>query len=188
VPVPPPPSSTPAPEPSPSPFAPPKPPAPAATPVPVSAPIPVAPPIPVAAPIPVPPAPVPGEPAAHLQDAAVNALVDAKQGSASDAIGDATFQLEGDQLRILTTLSKTMLPVVINADADKVLRLAIRQAGGPANITLIVADPTKPTAAKSAKTPRSGSVQAKAMEHPIVQRAQSLFQAEIRNVIDLRED
>ena len=85
-------------------------------------------------------------------------------------------------------LSKIMLGVVVNADAEKILRLAVRQAGGPVNITLLPADPAMKAAEKKAKAPRSGSAQAKAMEHPIVQRAQSLFQAEIRNVIDLRED
>jgi DNA polymerase-3 subunit gamma/tau len=38
------------------------------------------------------------------------------------------------------------------------------------------------------RAPKSGSAQAKAMEHPIVQRAQTLFNAEIRTVIDLREN
>jgi DNA polymerase-3 subunit gamma/tau len=189
------PTPTPAPVAVAPPFAPPTPapqvtaPIPTPAPVPVAAPAPVAPPLPVSAPAPVPPpASLPGEPAAHLQDAATNALAAAKQSSAADAIGDASFLLEGDQLRIQTALSKTMLPVVINPDAEKILRLAIRQAGGPTNIALVPSDPSKPTAAKASKAPRSGSAQAKAMEHPIVQRAQSLFQAEIRNVIDLRED
>jgi len=41
---------------------------------------------------------------------------------------------------------------------------------------------------KKVRAPKSGSAQAKAMEHPIVQRAQTLFNAEIRNVIDLRDN
>jgi DNA polymerase-3 subunit gamma/tau len=178
----PPPTPQPAPVASPFPAASPAPP-PSPAPIPVAAPVPVPAPAPVAA-----PAPVPGEPAAHLQDAAIDALSNVKQSSAADAIGDATFLLDGDQLKIQTALSKTMLPVVVNPDAEKVLRLAIRQAGGPANIALVPSDPGKPTTAKTSKAPRTGSAQAKAMEHPIVQRAQSLFQAEIRNVIDLRED
>jgi DNA polymerase-3 subunit gamma/tau len=188
------------------------PPAPVAPPIPVTAPVPapvVAPPAPaappiataspfsppaptaVASPAPAPApvaAPIPGEPADHLQNAVSDALSNAKQGSASDAIGDSTFLLEGDSLKIQTTLSKMMLGVVINSDAEKVLRLAVRQAGGPINITLLPADPAIKSTAKKAKAPRSGSAEAKAAEHPIVQRAQSLFQAEIRNVIDLRED
>ena len=176
-----------------SPFAPATPQVPANTPPPVqvAAPVPVALPIPAASPVSMAapsPTAVAGEPAAHLQDTAIQALADARQGSAADAIGDAAFLLEGDRLKIQTALSKTMLPVVINPDAEKVLRAAIRQAGGPKNVTLVPSDSSKPAAAKAAKIPRSGSAQAKAMEHPIVKRAQSLFQAEVRNVIDLRED
>jgi DNA polymerase III subunit gamma/tau len=32
-----------------------------------------------------------------------------------------------------------------------------------------------------------GSIQAKALENPLVQQAQELFQAEVRSVLDLRE-
>ena len=46
----------------------------------------------------------------------------------------------------------------------------------------------KTATAKKPRAAKTGSVQAKAMEHPIVQRAQTLFNAEIRNVIDLREN
>jgi DNA polymerase-3 subunit gamma/tau len=62
-----------------------------------------------------------------------------------------------------------MLPVVMNAEAEKVARAA-------------------PAAQKKTRAPRSGSVQAKALEHPMVQQAQKLFQAEIQTVIDLREN
>jgi DNA polymerase-3 subunit gamma/tau len=43
-------------------------------------------------------------------------------------------------------------------------------------------------AAKKPRAAKAGSVQAMAMEHPIVQRAQTLFNAEIQSVIDLREN
>ena len=41
--------------------------------------------------------------------------------------------------------------------------------------------------AKKPKAVKAGSVQAIALEHPIVQRAQTLFNAEIQSVIDLRD-
>jgi len=37
------------------------------------------------------------------------------------------------------------------------------------------------------KAVKAGSVQAMALEHPVVQRAQTLFNAEIQSVIDLRD-
>jgi DNA polymerase-3 subunit gamma/tau len=40
---------------------------------------------------------------------------------------------------------------------------------------------------KAPKPARTGSAQAKALEHPMVQQAQKLFNAEIQTVIDLRE-
>ncbi len=184
--------------------------APIPPPVPVAAPAPVSPPpVPapmaappataiaapelVAAPIPEPPAPKPpaGEdsPATRLQSAAIDALIAAKsQTSAADALGDATWEITGEDLNIQTELSKTMLRVVINPEAEKILRTTLTQSGNGALRLNLLPLGDKPAAPKKARAPRSGSAQAKALEHPVVQRAQSLFHAEIRNVIDLRPD
>jgi DNA polymerase III subunit gamma/tau len=65
---------------------------------------------------------------------------------------------------------------------------ALRSAGAGA-LKLVLLPGVK--AAASTKKPRaakSGSAQARAMDHPVVQRAQTLFNAEIRTVIDLREN
>jgi DNA polymerase-3 subunit gamma/tau len=35
--------------------------------------------------------------------------------------------------------------------------------------------------------PIAGSIQAVAMAHPLVQRAQEIFKAEVRSVVDLRQ-
>jgi DNA polymerase-3 subunit gamma/tau len=40
---------------------------------------------------------------------------------------------------------------------------------------------------KNVRAVRVGTAEARAKEHPVVQQAQRLFNAEIRNVIDLRE-
>jgi DNA polymerase-3 subunit gamma/tau len=147
--------------------------------------------VPIAAAPTAPSTPAPsGSPSAEdLQRAATDALSRApSQNSAADALDDAEWIIDGNELRIQTALSKTMLSMVINPEADKILRSAIRAAGaGALKLTLLPgtganAGPQKPKAA------RTGSVQAKAMEHPIVQKAQELFGAEIRNVIDLRDN
>jgi DNA polymerase III subunit gamma/tau len=127
--------------------------------------------------------------AEELQRVAVDALSAAKnQDTPADAMADAEWTLAGGEIRVQTELSKTMLPMVINAEAEKLVKNALREAGAGA-LKLVLLPGVK--AAASAKKPRaakSGSVQAKAMEHPIVQRAQTLFNAEIRNVIDLRDN
>ncbi len=125
-----------------------------------------------------------------LQKAAVEALLGAKnQDTAADALDDAQWVVVDNEVRVQTEISKTMLPMVVNAEAEKLIKGALRDAGGGAlKLVLLPGVKTEGAATKKPKAAKSGSVQAKAMEHPIVQRAQTLFNAEIRNVIDLREN
>ena len=124
-----------------------------------------------------------------LQQAAVDALTGAKnQDTAADTMADAEWIITDGEIRVQTGVSKTVLPMVVNAAAEKLIKGALRDAGaGALRLTFVpgvktAAAPKKPRAAKS------GSAQAKAMDHPIVQRAQTLFNAEIRSVIDLRDN
>jgi len=119
------------------------------------------------------------------QRRAIAALQNAKQSSAADAMEDAIWTMVEGEARIQTELSKVMLPVVMNTEAEKILRAAAREAGIP-RLTLLPGTPAA-AAAKKPKAARVGSVQAKALEHPMVQQAQKLFNAEIQTVIDLRE-
>nr|WP_313900671.1 DNA polymerase III subunit gamma/tau [Edaphobacter flagellatus] len=126
--------------------------------------------------------------AEELQRVAVEALSAAKsQGTAADAIGDAEWTVEGGEIRVQTALSKTMLSMVINADADRIIRAALRTAGAGA-LKLSLLPGAANAVAKKPKVARTGSAQAKALDHPVVQQAQKLFNAEIRNVIDLRDN
>jgi DNA polymerase-3 subunit gamma/tau len=123
--------------------------------------------------------------AEQAQRRVIDALRNAKQSSAADAMEDSVWTIVDGEARIQTELSKTMLPVVMNAEAEKILRAVTREAGTP-RLTLLPGTPSS-GATKKPKTTRTGSVQAKAMEHPMVQQAQKLFNAEIQTVIDLRE-
>ena len=133
------------------------------------------------------PTPSSGPDLDHLQQAAVDALMSAKsQTTAADAIVDSDFTLTGTDLIIQTTHSKTMLPTVINPDAEKIVRTSIQAVAPGLKITLLPATAaTKSAAPKKPRAAASGSAQARALEHPIVQEAQRLFNAEIRNIIDL---
>jgi DNA polymerase III subunit gamma/tau len=94
--------------------------------------------------------------------------------------------MEAGEIRVKTGVSKAMLGMVVNPEAEKVVRAALRTAGA-GSLKLVLLPGTATAIEKKPRAPKTGSVQAKAMEHPIVQQAQRLFQAEIRNVIDLRE-
>jgi DNA polymerase-3 subunit gamma/tau len=134
-------------------------------------------------------APANAQSAEALQRAATEALMTAKsQGSAADALADAEWTIEGGEIRVQTELSKSMLSVVINPEADKIVRAAIRTAGAGSLKLVLLPGAANVGAAKKPRPARTGSAQAKAMEHPVVQQAQRLFNAEIRNVIDLRDN
>jgi DNA polymerase III subunit gamma/tau len=123
-----------------------------------------------------------------LQAAAVDALSKVKnQATPADALADAVWTVTNGEVQVQTELSKTMLSMVINSETEKLVKSALREAGAGA-LKLVLLPGVKAAAApKKPRAAKSGSAQAKAMEHPIVQRAQTLFNAEIRTVIDLRD-
>jgi len=119
------------------------------------------------------------------QQAVVEALAAEKQSSAADALADATWSIADGEASVQTELSPTMLPVVINPDAEKISRNVLR-AFGIHKLTLLPGAAT-PAAEKKPRSARTGSVHARALEHPMVQQAQKLFHADIQSVIDLRD-
>jgi DNA polymerase-3 subunit gamma/tau len=120
------------------------------------------------------------------QRSVVEALGAAGQSSAADAMADAIWTIADGEANVQTELSKTMLPVVMNPEAEKIARNTLR-AAGVMKLKMLTGTPA-PAAAKKARPARSGSVHAKALEHPMVQQAQKLFNAEIQTVIDLRDN
>jgi DNA polymerase-3 subunit gamma/tau len=134
-----------------------------------------------------------------LQSAMVSALAAVKgQTSATEQIEDSTLTLTAGTVAIQTTLSKTMLPIVLNADAERILKSTLRDAERILKSTLRDAAPSlkltilpgAPADVSTPKKPRvsaAGSAAELANNHPVVQRAKQLFSAEISNIIDLRE-
>jgi DNA polymerase-3 subunit gamma/tau len=122
-----------------------------------------------------------------LQSAMVDALNDTKgQQSASDAIDNSTFSLSGETVSIQTTVSKPMLPILINVEADRLLKSVLR-AHNPAWKLLLIPGTPAGNKAKKPRAAAAGSVAELAEKHPVVQQARQLFNAEISNVIDLRD-
>ena len=124
-----------------------------------------------------------------LQSAMASALSAAKgQQSATDTIEDSTFTLADGTLTIQTTVSKQMLPVLLNAEAERILK-SVLAANSAAHLKLQIL-PGVPTTVSAPKKPRAasaGSAAELAEKHPIVQQAKQLFSAEISNIIDLRD-
>ena len=126
--------------------------------------------------------------AADLQAAAVEALFAAKtHNSAAEQLEETTWTLADGELRIQTSLSKQMMATIFRPDVEAILKGALRSKGFTgAKVSFLAGTPEQKS--KTPRAPRTGSVQAKALEHPTVQAAQRLFNAEVTNVFDLRRD
>ncbi len=123
-----------------------------------------------------------------LQTAAVEALFGAKtHNSAAEQLEQTTWTLTDDELQIQTGLSKQLLATIFRADVEAILKGVLR-AQGLTGTRISILPGTPDSKPKAPKKPRTGSAQAKALEHPTVQAAQRLFNAEITNVFDLRRD
>jgi DNA polymerase-3 subunit gamma/tau len=123
-----------------------------------------------------------------LQSALVSALSAVKgQQSASEQIEESILKVNGTTLEIHTTLSKTMLPVVLNADAERILKGVLREQGNSFVLKILPGVAAVTAGPKKARVAASGSVAEMAEKHPMVQEARRLFEAEISNVIDLRD-
>jgi DNA polymerase-3 subunit gamma/tau len=80
-----------------------------------------------------------------------------------------------------------MLSLTMNIEAEKIAKNALRAAGASQKLVVV---PGEGAAASSNAKPRaaaSGSVQAAALENPLVKQAMDLFSAEVRSVLDLRD-
>ncbi len=179
---------------------------PQAPPRPIAVPQPVADPVPVAAPPPVEAAPLPAAPAVPepiilevvaaaevasadtdaVRKVIMDALIAAGQGAAADAIEDSALTLNAGELTVQTQLSKTMLPVHLNPDAEKIAK-AVSRPLGVLKMQLLPGVKA-PVADRVARASRPGSAAGKAADHPLVKRGLELFEAEIQTVIDLSEN
>ena len=79
-----------------------------------------------------------------------------------------------------------MLPAVMNHEAEKIARGVLRHAG--IHKLTLLPGAARPATAKKPRPVRDGSVHSRALEHPMVQQAQKLFDAEVQTVIDLRDN
>ena len=87
-------------------------------------------------------------------------------------------------------IKKTMLGLTMNAEAWKIARDALTGIGARQKLTVVPGGSAEEAAEGAQRASRpavSGSIQAVAMENPLVRRAQELFPGEVRSVLDLRE-
>jgi DNA polymerase-3 subunit gamma/tau len=125
-----------------------------------------------------------------LRDAISNALETAGHHTAAALLSSGSWIEADGAVRVEVRIKKTMLGLTMNAEAEKILKAAAREAGISRPIQVVSAangnaDEAKASPAK--RSPGAGSLQAEALAHPLVKQALELFQGEVRSVLDLRE-
>jgi DNA polymerase-3 subunit gamma/tau len=122
-----------------------------------------------------------------LRQAIMSGLDHAGHNSAAQLLGSGAWVLDTASLRIeVPGVGKKMLSLTVNAAAEKIIRQELQRLGAPTRFMVVPGEGAAQAAAPMA-APVAGSIQEAALAHPLVQRAQEIFKAEVRSVVDLRQ-
>jgi DNA polymerase-3 subunit gamma/tau len=122
-----------------------------------------------------------------LRQSVIQALANSGHQSAAQLLGAGIWAVDGSNLRIeVAGMGKKMLSLTVNAVAEKIIRQELQRLGGPARFMVIPGDGAASATAPVLAAPVAGSIQEEALNHPMVQRAKEIFNAEVRSVVDLR--
>ncbi len=123
----------------------------------------------------------------QVREAVVAALASAGHSTAAQLLGSGTWTLDGSAVRVdVPGIGKKMISLTVNAATEKLIRTELLKMGAPARFLVSAGEGVAP-AASATPVIVSGSVQEAALAHPLVKRAQEIFNAEVRSVIDLRQ-
>jgi DNA polymerase III subunit gamma/tau len=127
----------------------------------------------------------------RIREAVCAALEREGHNTAAVLLDAAAWRDKGSSIEVEVGIKKTMLGLTMNPEAENICREALRGIGVTRKLTFV---PGENGGDGSAKGPRpaerpaaQGSIQAIALDNPLVRQAQELFQAEVRSVLDLRE-
>ncbi len=127
-----------------------------------------------------------GAGAEHVRKAIVAALATAGHSSAAQLLGAGEWKVDGTGVRVTAPgLGKKMLSLTVNAAAEKIIRQELQRLGAPSRFMVTAGAGIAPATVLT--SPAVGSVQEEALAHPLVKRAQEIFKAEVRSVVDLRQ-
>jgi DNA polymerase III subunit gamma/tau len=130
----------------------------------------------------------------RIREAVSAALAGAGHETAANLIHQGKWTEQGNTIEVELAVRKTMLALTVNADAENIARKAMRAIGTTQKISFVPGE----NGANGTKGPgkegpvpgtaiATGSAQSAAMENPLVKKTQELFNADIRSVLDLRD-
>jgi DNA polymerase-3 subunit gamma/tau len=122
-----------------------------------------------------------------VRDKVSAALDDQGHTTAASLLSAGRWRIDEDgAIQVEVGVKKTMLGLMMNAEAWKIVREALRQAGATQKMMVVPGEGMEPTAGPA--RPRSrDSIESVALGNPLVRQAQELFHAEVRSVLDLRD-
>jgi DNA polymerase III subunit gamma/tau len=123
----------------------------------------------------------------HIRNTVCSALENEGHNTASVLLSAGQWRPKGDGIEVEVGIKKTMLGLTMNAEAEKIVKNALRSIGATPKISFVPGEASASGPRPTSTPVAGGSVQAAALENPLVQKAQELFQAEVRSVLDLRE-
>jgi DNA polymerase-3 subunit gamma/tau len=126
----------------------------------------------------------------RIRNAVCAALDNEGHNTAAAQILNGDWKENGNTIQVELPLRKAMLALTVNAEAEAICKKAMRAIGATQKLTFTPSENGAAGAAKApakVAAPASGSVHSAALENPLVRRTQELFKAEIRSVLDLRD-
>src|SRR5277367_3012459 len=127
----------------------------------------------------------------HLRDGVCSALDAGGHNTAAALLSSGAWTEADGKVRVEIGIKKTMLGLTMNAEAEKIVKTAAREAGFSGAIAVVSAnngsEGTNGASAPAKRPAAAGSLQAEALAHPLVKQALELFNGEVRSVLDLRE-
>jgi DNA polymerase-3 subunit gamma/tau len=121
-----------------------------------------------------------------IRAAVVQSLTAGGHGTAAILLEDGKWTLEPSSIRIEVGAKATMIRITFNPQAEKLIRAGLTQAGAPSRFLIVPGDALASSGAPVKRQAPVGSIEAEARNNPLVLQAQSLFNAEIVSVVDLR--
>jgi DNA polymerase-3 subunit gamma/tau len=121
-----------------------------------------------------------------IRTAVAQTLTAGGHATAAVLIEDGKWTIEGSSVRIEVNAKPTMIRITFNAAAEKLIRQALTQAGAPSRFMIVPGEGLTSSNGPAKNRAPQGSIENEARTNPLVVQAQSLFNAEIVTVVDLR--
>ncbi|MGC8550754.1 MAG: DNA polymerase III subunit gamma/tau [Acidobacteriaceae bacterium] len=128
----------------------------------------------------------------HIAQTVCEALEREGHSTAAVLLSSGRWTDQGKTIQAEVAIKRVMLGLTFNTEAERICKAALQTMGVTQKLSVVPGENLSShhlpgTGAAKPARPVSGSIQAAALNDPLVKKAQELFDAEVRSVLDLRE-